>query len=272
MYFLTGTRVGRRERGRVAEYCPACRTARAMRVHDAFEYDHFCFLKVGRSRPMGTFATCETCGERLAVDPSVYAAFSQDDSLSIEELCDLTQPDLPRRVAEELELAAGAATGALSADEKLAWMVDALRTIEMEAQARSRQTHIDSRSAWCIGCVAFSVVLLIAPALVMPIWVVGVLGPLAVLLFVGGFVAGAFYLATDVRRYVRREVTARAVPGLASVRPTPAEVEALVGELKAQRWRVAPFVKGRWFGQAIDECLAKQEWGRSSRESGAGAA
>ncbi|MEM6332750.1 MAG: hypothetical protein AAF823_05360 [Planctomycetota bacterium] len=243
-----------------------------MRVQEAFEYDHFCFLKVGRARPMGTFATCETCGERLVVDPSVYAAFSQDDSLSIEELCDLTQPNLPRRAAEELERAAGAVTGTFSTDEKVAWMVDALRTIEAEAQARSRQTHIDSRSAWCIGCVAFSVVLLLAPPLFMPVGVVLVFGPMALLLFVGGFVAGAFYLATDVRRYVRRQVIARAVPVLASARPTTAELEAMVGVLRTQRWRVAPFLKGRWFARAIDERLAAQEWGMPSRGGGSGAA
>lgn len=244
MFIVWGTKVVRKVRGRMAEFCRLCRDFRPHRVAEVQSVGHLYYIPIGRGQTHGFERTCEACGLVQAMPPEHGApALSRDRHADAEALLAETNPEGPRLWADRIAFEERARSGALTADERRAALLEPFLLANTLLERRAQRMHLDLASG--LGCLAtvagFVAVLSIASTFVRA----GSEAAVGVAFAVGGALAlvTLILLATDGRRYARRVLLPVVVRALRPLRPSQEEIGATLEDLKVRRVKLGKSLK-----------------------------
>ncbi|MEO0586640.1 MAG: hypothetical protein AAF078_03280 [Planctomycetota bacterium] len=257
MLFNAGHYEVKRYAGRVADLCSGCGQPTPFRVHALRRIPYVHFIPLGRGLKLGHTGTCERCGHCTDIDRSRFLRLERDSSLTIEQLCDRTNPSLVDRAARRLDAIDTFQRGEQTADERLEIMVRAT------AGTASAILHRQSEpwwSGWGMVGAVFPIVGVFAGLIAAVI--VGVPPGLETVAFAAvGLGAGALWLwRFSVGRkawFARRRIALNVVPTLADLQVTHADLERYVDFMKRRR---------PWLGRHLEvDSLERQVHGSQGR-------
>jgi hypothetical protein len=241
MLIVWGTRVIRENRGYLPAFCPICRQLCVCRlVHISTQGHLYYVIPTSRKKLVGAEIQCQSCRVRLPGDGFVHAATCHERPTNVDALIERTRCDPRTAQAERLALEQRVQTGRISAAERRALLPEAFAVVEPLVRERAASVHLDLPAGLTLLTTACGLLAL----LVMDYgdgekwspWPPGWL-PLGF-----GAVAGVFtfyMLFTDVRRFVRRRVEPLLLRALGPLRPTAADLEETLAQLKSARLKVA---------------------------------
>jgi hypothetical protein len=239
-----GTKLVRKWRGRRADFCTLCRDFRPHRVLEVRTVFHVNFIPLPLGRRQGYERACESCGlARLtpgAVNPH---AVTRDRRADLETLLSETNPDAASLSANRLAYESRVRSGALTAQERRAAILEPFLSADTLLQGRSKEMHIDfiSGLALLATVAAFAVAIALAAIFFRPGYEFLSQGAFATACAIGlGAVA---LLLTDVPRYARRAVLPHIVQALRPLKPSREEIEETIQTLKARRVRLGKNLK-----------------------------
>lgn len=243
---IWGTKVTKRELGRIAEFCLLCRTFRPFRLIQTETVGHLYYVPLGRRRAQGRTRTCEVC--RTAYDHGLPRGadgpYPRDGEQDLEALLEATNPNARANWAERLRLEERIKAGSLAPAERAELVLEPFRLLGPVAAAHSGKLNFGG-VVWVGGLAAIAV-----PVAVLSfghlVWkqassetmqwfalvLAGSLGALTV----------AAYL-TDGRRYARRRVLPVLARALAPLRPSEDEIARALGALKQSGARIGDVLR-----------------------------
>lgn len=238
MFIVWGTKTKQERLGYVAEYCVFCHTIRAFELISVSSISHVYYIPTGMEEFLGHIARCTRCASELDASQG-YRAFGPRNDQDLDILINETNPGLreahvARKVTEERAI-----KGSLSTPERWQLLFEPLLLLNPKVEARARQIHFDRVSVVS----AFATVALTITAIVLAqtlsrnaadVRLGVVLAPLVV-----GLVTTVILLATDVRRFVRRQVTPMLVLALFPLNPSLDELREVFGQAKSHGARIA---------------------------------
>ena len=230
MFFVWGTKLIRKARGWVADFCPKCRAPEAFELRQVNKVQHIYYLPLGRGQLVGHERRCQHCGIVLTAQPARYVAIAPHPA-PIRELITQTFPTLEQAYAPRLELEQRLrqSPASLSGAERRALILESFMLISPKVEKRYSATHFDRESALTLlGAVLAVILAIVAGRRLAPDDVAFLI--LAV--FLAGAAALIAALATGNARYLRREVYPALGATLKPLQPTQSELDAALGELK----------------------------------------
>jgi ABC-type multidrug transport system fused ATPase/permease subunit len=234
MFIVWGTKQTERYLGRVAEYCPICDDACACRLYEVRMVSHLYYIPFGRGQVNGHLLWCEQCNEKFGTDPHRYTETSRDLRASIEDLTDVTHPQLIERMAERLDQRENVALGESDEQQRHAVLCQPFVAILAPVTKRCSETNIDLQSvAWFLAMIIAPLTIFIVSALINSRWmpvelVVG-------LVLVSILVTGVFMIlsiARDGKRFIRKRYWSHLIKFLAPLDPTAEELREVIHDLK----------------------------------------
>jgi len=229
MFIFWGRKLVYRPIGFVADFCPVCRGARAFALRRVGSASHVYYLSFGEGQLVGHEKTCQECGTALRAEPTAYASIAKS-ATNIDALTTLTFPSLGQVYAARfaLEEKVRSAPESLSADERHALIRNAFLLVSPKVEKRFASTHIDRETGFAL--LAALVLVVVAPALsrvLMPD-----LTDATFLLALGiGLALVIWQGSLSGRRFMSRQVTPTLAKSLRPLRPTEAELRAVIAEL-----------------------------------------
>lgn len=243
-----------RVRGRVADLCYHCFEPRAMKVLWRRRVPHLYFVPIPLGAGKGTeLLQCEACRSEFGIDPEAYDCYLMNETASLEELCDTTNPTLVERVAAYLDLIDDIRDGG-GGDERADVFAALVSPVAWRDQARRERGVPNDGWSWLamlisVGVVAIGVWLEFATGGVsrgaVPMYFVTSL-VMAVGMCV--WVVGA-EPARRARRLARRELA----PRLAPLNPTDDDLTTLLAYARSEGWALTRGMTVARLRGAIDE-------------------
>ncbi len=120
--------------GRLAEWCPFCQQITVCRVREHRQVSHVYFIPLGRGKVTGHSLHCDKCHRLLPADSSCATQAIDVGLIALEQLVELTNPDLPERVGQQQARFELAAQGLAEPYERMELLFDAFHALEFEAQ------------------------------------------------------------------------------------------------------------------------------------------
>lgn len=257
MILIWGTKFPRKRLGRVADLCPACVSVTAHSLSEVREVSHIYYVGIGRGKPVGHELKCETCEGAFETDAAHYQAVSGDAEARVDALVDETNPDLYEKIYARKDLEERAARGALSAEERMRLMQEALEPVARVVEARASQVHFDLRA----GAGILAAILITVTGALANLALGGRLGEnLSTLSGVLALVAALFVvhaLATDVNRFIQRCQAQNLVQALGRFHPSPTELDELLASFRRCGWVLGRKLKS----EALAELLLNPTMG-----------
>jgi hypothetical protein len=241
MFIVWGKKIVYRRLGHVAEFCPICREAKPMRLRRIGLAGHVYYITAGEGELRGYDLTCLDCKTAYEGKPNQYASVSPK-LLALAELKRATYPDMETALHDRLALEERVrrAPALLSADERDALVRSPFLLLSPEVEQRFAQTNCDKEVAFAL--IAAVVMMAAAPALSAAI-----LPDQPELLMLAAFVAGVvlviWQFVLSSQRFMRRAIIPRLCRALKPLRPSRAEVERVMGELKQHKHKMAGKLK-----------------------------
>jgi hypothetical protein len=237
MFIVWGKKIVYRKLGHVADFCPLCRTPKAMSVRRIGLAGHVYYITAGEGELVGHDRTCSDCKTAFEANPANYASLSKKP-LPLAELKTMTFPDMDEALRERLALEEKLrkTPAFLSSEERYALVRSPFLLLSPKVEERFAGTKFDRE----VGFAMAGALLLI---LAMPALGALVLPEQPELLILGAIAAGAvlvvWQIAVSGRRFMRREIIPRLDRALKPLRPTRAEVEQVLGEMKQYQHKMA---------------------------------
>ncbi len=236
------TRMIRRRRiGFVADFCLDCGLVRPMRYCRRRNMNHLWSIPTGLGVNLDDSVICEDCGNEMETQRQNYAGVARSAASysSIESLIEETHPDVFERRDREIAAAARARGAGASPQARIDCIVQILLRASRELDQRVTQVRLDQWSALALLGVVVPIAIGIARA---NRWIPRGTAATDDVLFYGGF-AGfallALLVATDVPRYMTREVYPRLVRVLLPLNPTSDEIARAVASLRGSSHAIA---------------------------------
>lgn len=242
MFIIWGKKAVNRRLGYVADFCPLCRDLKVFKVKRVGMASHVYYVSFGEGELVGHVATCATCDVDLDCKPETYKQL-HERKLPPVQLAELTFPQWKEawasRLAAEKELKNP--FGKLSAEWRQVLLREPFRLLSGRVEERFSASHID----WpTIGALAALFVLLwlaatisqSTPSISEAVWWT------AWLLGLGG-VASQVWLIK--RRYFRARILPILIPALRPLKPTAAEIDATLTEMKSHGRKIGRFLKAK---------------------------
>jgi hypothetical protein len=258
MIFIWGKKHVLRGLGYVADFCPVCRDLRTFTMQRLGLAGHFYYVSFGEGRLIGHIRTCDVCGIELQGEPELYRTLHKQ-KLPPTELAPLTRPDWREsrapRLAAERELASP--FGKLPPEWRSVLLREPFDLLAARVEERFASSQIDWQTG--LGVVGFIAMLFMAAKLsdayeaqTQAIWI-------ATLVLGLGLVLSQALLAR--RRWMRRRVLPVLTLALRPLKPSEAELKAILEKMKAE---------GRMIGRKLDVRMVVAELQRTGAVSGPG--
>jgi hypothetical protein len=258
MIFIWGKKHVLRGLGYVADFCPICRDLRTFRMQRLGLAGHFYYISFGEGQLVGHIRTCDVCGIELQGDPQVYKTLNKQ-KLPPAELAPLTRPDWREarepRLAAERELASP--FGKLPPEWRSVLLREPFDLLAARVEERFASSKVDWPTA--LAVVGFIAMLVVAgnlsgtyPQHTGTIWI-------AALVLGLGLVLSQALIAR--RRWMRRNLLPVLTLALRPLKPSEAELKAVLEKMKAE---------GRMIGRKVDVRLVVAELQRTGAVSSAG--
>jgi hypothetical protein len=232
-------RISRRKLGRVADFCPICR-----RFEGAELFDVRCGISLEHAldaaKSIELLRRCECCEIELPAHADEYKDFSTDPTQHVDSLLAQTNPLAKSRWAERLRLEARNTAGNLNAGERRTLIAEPIFALERRYQMSdcAGDIGVASRAFYLLSVIC----LLLGGGIWLNSgspWLMGVFG-------VGVLACPAvgFRLSRGDRgRFVRQELQPILARCLRPVRPTAAELESIINELKLDGVQLATLIE-----------------------------
>jgi hypothetical protein len=258
-----GTKIARRRRGYVADFCPLCCDIRPFHVRTIRQHNHVYWLAYGDGVIVGHERACVSCGTTVFLDSLPYPALARRSGQDIEALIAETFPRVREAYAPRLDLEGRVASNTLTPDERLSLIAEPLIAAEYGVLLRGKSMHLDIRTTTALLSAMIAVALVIyvfatgpsrAERIANPGWTVREIGSLALL----GFTILMLVVAAlgDVRRFVSQHIVPRVARALAPLSPTEAELATVLAALRQGGLRVARYTRPHTLASAIEEAQA----------------
>jgi hypothetical protein len=245
-----GTKAVRDRLGFVADYCPVCRTMRAFSLQRHGEASHVQYISIpGEDRLVGYTRICMTCEGLFPAAPDPYSSLSptldEPEALRVR-----TFPDYHEEYAVQLALDRKMPSQ-LSPQDRHDRIHDPALSIAVAAEQRKGNMRMD-RHAWL--ALAFLLSAFVVPGLLSHLPGVGEekAARWTVSWMMLGFLVMFASLGTSGGRATVKWATAHLVHALAPLRPTDAELSALVEGLRQKRLWLGDRLKVRALRAAMD--------------------
>lgn len=235
MLVIWGTKRVNTRLGYVADFCPICRDLQVFKLKRVGMAGHVYYISFGEGKLVGHVRTCAVCSVDLNAEAAHYREISPERRPAA-ELAPLTHPEWKRRhearLALERELKS--AFGKVSAEDR-AWLLrEPFHLLSPAVEERFSASRFDGRTL--LAVVAAFLLIGIASALgesvpAADVFIVS-LGWLGALGLVG------WQLWTISRRWFQSKIFPILVPALRPLRPTRAELEQILKELKSQGHKI----------------------------------
>lgn len=229
MIFIWGKKPVYRRLGFAADFCPVCRSPRAFAIRRVGMAGHVYYLSAGEGTLVGYDRTCTSCGTQYDADPERYVAMTRKPS-AVGALARATFPGFKEFWAERLALEERVrkAPFELSTGERRALILEPFITLSPKVEQRCEKVHLDMPICLAIaGTIALANILPALAAKFAPLRTGdAMLAALAI-----GFTAIIWQLIVSNGRYVRRTIMPLLASSLRPLRPTEAEIRAVVAEL-----------------------------------------
>src|SRR5882724_7151949 len=115
MIIIYGTKILRRKLGRVADFCPICRTITACELKSVSKASHLYYITIGGGDLIGHETNCESCGIQLSTKMEKYADVEKDAGCELPKLVTRTYPDITSEIGERLLVEDRLKSGGLTA-------------------------------------------------------------------------------------------------------------------------------------------------------------
>ena len=250
MFIVWGTKVVRKKLGRMAEYCPMCRSPRAFLLQSIETVGHLYYIPLGSRTLQGYSKACENCGLALEVFEGDLESTIKGRGVSLDELTEAASPPVAQRIQKRLAWDQQIKERKLDPAAHRELLQEPFVIAETLYQSRSSQTNLDKASG--LGCFLSIVIPVLILVLMPKIWTGDDQGFLVV-----GLVAGLlatltlFLLATDGRRYVKRTLVPMIVRSLLPMNPTKQELEETLEMLKEAGFKIAKRVDATQISEAL---------------------
>ena len=235
MFIVWGTYVRRKRVGRVAEFCHICRGMTAFTFTTVKHIGHLYFIPLSFGNVVGHYRTCEDCALQYDADPADYQEIQRSKNTDIVALASATYPQLVEKYAERFELEDRILAGTLTADARRALLVEPLVLLNPLVVNRCADVNCD-RWTGTTG------VLTIALFIALLVWASSSQGAMQETLYMAAWLLGGagvlltiYWVATDIRRYVRRELHPKLVRALRPLNPSEDELSEVLGYLKQSK-------------------------------------
>jgi len=241
MLLVWGRRWVTRRLGYVGEFCELCRRPQPFRVEKRTLTGHFWYIPLGGQHAVAHRGTCTACGTAVETDPARYAGYARKPS-NARNLLAQTFPNFdriayPRMEAERL---VRSDVAALAPQERQRLIVTPFALMSRRAEERFRSTQFD------LGVGIAALGLFVLPPLVQAVW--RFLSPdnteFALLSGVGlAFALIAWQAVMARERWVRRTILPRLGACLSPLRPTAAEIDSVIAELREHDHQLAKYLR-----------------------------
>jgi len=228
---IWGTKEVRRRLGYVADFCPLCRDLRAFEVTRVGMAGHIYYLSFGEGQLAGYNRTCCTCGTALNAAPDSYKTLGER-LLPVAELAAQTFPNLKEAYAARLALEKSLRNPLARNEpgERAALLKEPFILLSPRVEQRFNSTHFDwqTLAAFFGGfLVGMPLIIALVEALLPSI------KDEAVLVAIGAVVvATGAQMALAGGRWMRKQLFPILVPALLPLKPTPAELETVLKDMK----------------------------------------
>jgi hypothetical protein len=230
MFIVWGNKIVRRTLGRVADFCPICRSTRAFKLIRVGSAGHVYYISAGEGELVGHERRCTTCGTTLRATASTYADVGKPRT-PLPELIAQTHPRLEASLAERLALEARIADdlASLSSDERSALVREPFLIMSGKVEDHFSATRIDTP-------MALSIVAALALLIIGPLSLHGLMpNEEGTLLIIFGLLGLALVVWQGIQaghRFMDRAVLPQLARALQPLRPTEAEVDAMQAALR----------------------------------------
>lgn len=229
-----GSKIVRRKRGYVADFCPICRTPQVFRLLRVISVGHIAYVTVGLGTVMDHERACLACRTAVRADPGFYASVSRARR-PLAELMARTFPNDAGAVASlgaQLALAARIKQdpASLSAEERQALIRHPFLLLGPKVDEHFSRTGVDGPVMLAI--VAAFALLVFLPEIAMKVTASTDAQPWLFISCALGLALVAWQLVESGRRFMRREVLSALELALRPLRPTDGELDAVLRELR----------------------------------------
>lgn len=104
MFIHFGTKIVYTELGRVASYCLICHSRQPFKVVRIAEHWHIYEIPISSYKLLGHERICENCNQTYPTNPLNYRTILKNTQADLEELIQMTRPDLEAGLYTELQL------------------------------------------------------------------------------------------------------------------------------------------------------------------------
>jgi hypothetical protein len=230
MFIIWGKKRVTRRLGYVADFCPLCRDVRAFEVTRVGLAGHLYYISIGEGELAGYERTCAVCRTALNADPERYAQLG-DLLLPPGELQPLTFPKLKEywaaRLAVERELKS--VFGKLSPEDRSTLIREPFILLAPKVEQRLSSSLVLDKVVGISALIAFGALFVIAPLVTrLAPGSDGIVG----FAFIAAIVAVLVQMLLAPGRVMRKEVLPVLAAALRPLKPAPAEIAAVLQEMK----------------------------------------
>lgn len=251
----------KRRLGYVAEYCPRCCEARAVRFHEIVKYLTVWGIPLPPGVVVGHEIICEDCRAVFLVNPDRYGEPVKQKEPSIDRLIQQTFPGLWDELENREQLKNRVANRSASHAEKVAAVAEIISAYEGDAAVRSGQVNIEGWGTFTfVLMVLLPIATFIADARFS--WPIGILGKLVLAQEVVLLTILIYFIATDARRYCHRKLLPRMLPALDQFQPTYIDIEAALGDLDRQGYIIGRKLDPNRVAEALNSFSKSMEMDR----------
>lgn len=254
MFIFWGTKTVIRKLGYVADFCPICREIQPFQLSRVGLASHVYGASFGKGKLVGHQKKCMQCGVELQADASIYKDIQKKPAGgSTEELAAATFPNVRQAYASRLSLEEQVAVNSAEVDAKTraALIMEPFNLLAPSVEKRFSSTHID-RYVGTTLLLTIAVTILVAKMCRVFLPSAPVYQGNAILIAFGiGMLATVFQGFKSGGRYLRKEIYPKIVQSLYSLKPSPAELEAVFAELKRMDFKLAKKAKLKYLLQEL---------------------
>ncbi|MBI3373381.1 MAG: hypothetical protein HY017_16770 [Betaproteobacteria bacterium] len=234
--------------GYVADFCPICRDLRTFEVTRIGLAGHVYYISFGEGELAGHIRTCTACDIDLNARPENYRELHKE-KLAPQQLAPLTFPNWAQahatRLAVEREISS--AFGNLAPQVRQVLIREPFELLSPRVEERFRASHFDGPTALAI--LGLFVLLWIASEIAQRFPAVFLVAfGVASIVGLGG-IGVALYQKNG--RFFREKIIPPLVAALRPLKPTAAELETVLKEMKSHRHAIGKKLKLKWLLDAL---------------------
>ncbi len=249
VFIVWGTKIKRKRLGRVAEFCPICRKARAHVIRRIGEASHVYYVSFGQGSLVGHETECETCHLRDGAEIRDYAQVSQNPLSDVDELISETYPNFRESYSDRFAIEAKIAAGTLAGEDRTEALREPFFMLEPMIE-RNRAEPESSPMGKKVGYFTLFTGLAFVLAVVLAARADQGLTPVmknvlaALLVLLGaGMLATFYFLAARHPWFMKNRIRPQLLSALTPLQPTEEELTETLAFCKQSGLRIGKKIK-----------------------------